>query len=88
MAAEALSALVLLIVRPDGVPLWAAMLAAALLVGVWAMTALVQVPHHAALRRGFEAAAHRALLTGNAVRAALWSARGVVVAGMAVAAIV
>ena len=53
MAAEALSALVLLIVRPDGVPLWAAMLAAALLVGVWAMTALVQVPHrdHARHRR-------------------------------------
>lgn len=87
MAVEALTALGLLFVRPEGVPLWTAALAAALLGAVWAMTAFVQVPHHAALRRGFESAAHRALLTGNAVRTAVWSARGAVVAGMAVVAV-
>ena len=87
MAVEAATALWLLVDRPEGVPLWTAALAAALLAVVWALTAFVQVPHHAALRRGFSAATHRALLAGNAVRTAVWSARGAVVAGMAITAV-
>ncbi len=52
--------------------------AAALAVAaVWASTFLLQVPGHRRLARGFDAAAHAALVRTNWVRTVLWTARGV-----------
>lgn len=47
----------------------------ALLVAIWAVTFLVQVPQHAALSRGFDAARIQSLVNGNWLRTILWSAR-------------
>ncbi len=55
------------------------LLGAALLAVVWLSTALLQVPQHARLERGFDEAAHRRLVTSNWVRTIAWSARGAVV---------
>ena len=86
MLVEAASAIALLVVRPDGVTAWSVWLAAALLAGVWASTALVQMPHHARLQRGFDPATHRALVRWSTPRTLLWSVRGVVMAGIVAAA--
>ncbi len=75
MLVEAGCALGLLVwARPDAMPLWAAA-AGVGLVGVnWLSTALVQVPCHNRLARGFDGATHRVLVVTNALRAAAWSA--------------
>ncbi|HEX2205610.1 MAG TPA: hypothetical protein VHG91_20025 [Longimicrobium sp.] len=44
---------------------------------VWLSTALLQVPMHGRLERGFDAAAHRRLVATNWVRTVAWTARGV-----------
>ena len=49
-----------------------------LLAGAWLSTALIQVPCHRRLERGFDAAAHARLVRTNWIRTALWSARGIV----------
>lgn len=49
-----------------------------LLALVWLSTALVQVPAHRTLERGFEARAHRSLVRTNWIRTVAWSTRGVV----------
>ncbi len=52
-------------------------LAAAAVAAIWASTFLLQVPSHRRLARGFDAAAHAALVRTNWVRTLLWTARGV-----------
>lgn len=42
---------------------------------VWASTALLQIPEHARLALGWDAAAHRRLVLGNWVRTFAWTAR-------------
>ena len=54
----------------------------ALLFFVWLSTALLQVPIHRRLARGFEAAPHRRLVRTNWIRTVLWSARGAVAMGI------
>jgi len=49
-----------------------------LLAALWGSTFLVQVPLHARLGQGFDAAMHRRLVATNRARTVLWSARGVV----------
>lgn len=49
-----------------------------LLALVWMSTALLQVPVHRALERGFDARVHRSLVRTNWIRTVAWSARGVV----------
>lgn len=49
---------------------------AALLAAVWASTFLVQVPLHARLERGFDAAAQRRLVATSWIRTLAWTARG------------
>lgn len=44
---------------------------------VWASTALLQVPLHGRLSRGFDPKAHAQLVATNWIRTAAWSARGV-----------
>lgn len=46
-----------------------------LVVLIWTSTALLQVPAHNALSRGFDAAAHRRLVASNWVRTVAWTAR-------------
>lgn len=54
-----------------------ALLGAGLLVFIWLSTALVQVPLHARLERGFDASAWRMLVQSNWIRTCLWTVRAV-----------
>lgn len=75
MVAELATAVLLVLYRPDALPLWA-VLSGLVLVGViWASTAFVQVPLHEALGRGFDAAAHGRLVATNWIRTAAWTLR-------------
>lgn len=80
MSVEALTAALLVIDRPDGVPAAAVWIGLALVAVVWASTALLQVPMHRALAGG--AGDVRRLVRDNWIRTAAWTARGAVVAWM------
>lgn len=71
MSAEAFSAALLLLRQPG---LWTATGAALLLI-IWLSTALLQVPQHRRLSRGFDAAAARRLVMTNWLRTLAWTAR-------------
>lgn len=49
-----------------------------LLAVIWALTFLVQVPHHEALSKGFDANRIQSLVNGNWLRTLLWSARAAI----------
>jgi hypothetical protein len=55
--------------RPAAMPAWAAWAGAGMVALLWASTALVQVPKHDVLARGFDPAAGRSLVATN------WAAR-------------
>lgn len=76
MGVELASALALLVLRPAAVPAGWVWTGASLLALLWISTALVQVPLHGRLERGFDPEAARRLVAGNWVRTAAWSARG------------
>lgn len=57
-------------------PSWAASAGVALLAIIWGSTALLQVPCHSVLERGFDLEAHRWLVNSNWVRTLAWSTRG------------
>ena len=62
---------------------WA--IAGAVLVGIiWASTAVIQVPCHDRLVRGFDRQVHRRLVDTNWVRTIAWTLRGGVVVVMAI----
>lgn len=74
MLAEAATATLLVLLRPEALTI-----AGLVLVGViWASTALIQVPCHARLERGFDARVHRRLVTTNWLRTAAWTSRAVI----------
>ena len=77
MVIEALCALLLAVRVPSGAAPWVPWFGLGLLAAVWLSTALLQVPRHGELARGFDARAHRRLVATNRLRTALWSARGV-----------
>lgn len=83
MLVEALTALLLVFQRPEGVPLAAALIGLALVVAVWLSTALLQVPRHTTLGSGFDRRAWSGLVLSNWVRTVAWSARGGLVLWMA-----
>ena len=58
------------------------LIAFGLLLGIWASTALLQVPAHTILGNGFNAEAHNKLLRSNWIRTILWSARGILAIAM------
>ncbi len=87
MLVEALTALLLVFQRPEGVPLAAALIGLALVVAVWLSTALLQVPRHTTLGSGFDRRAWTGLVLSNWVRTVAWSARGGLVLWMAARAI-
>ena len=50
----------------------------ALLMCIWLSTALLQVPAHAELTKGWNASAHARLVTSNWIRTLAWSVRGLI----------
>lgn len=87
MLVEAATAVALAYRRPAAVPAWVAWAGLALVAGLWASTALVQVPRHDRLARGFDADASRALTRTNWLRTVGWTARGLLMTGVTVAAV-
>ena len=75
MLFELVAAIALVFARPSAIPAWTAWTALALVALIWTSTFLLQVPRHAQLAAGFDAAAHAALLASNWIRTAAWSAR-------------
>ena len=74
-----------LALRPPAGAGRAPLLAGLALLGViWLSTAVLQVPRHAVLGRGYDPRAHRALVRSNWVRTAAWTARGALVLWIAV----
>jgi hypothetical protein len=71
--------------RPPEVGLPVVLIAGALLVVIWIGTAVMQVPLHSRLERGYSAAAATRLVATNWLRTVLWTARGVAVALMVAA---
>jgi hypothetical protein len=82
IAAEGVTALMLLWRRPGGIPLRYALLGAALLGIIWLSTGVSQVPMHEVLIGGFDPGAHRHLVLSNWIRTVAWSIRGVLVLWM------
>lgn len=80
MAVEGVTALILLVSRPDTMTAASAWGAAALLGVALASTALVQVPLHSRLAAGHDPDAARRLVSGNWIRTAAWTGRGVLLA--------
>ena len=72
MLVEAVTACSLPFLRPVALP-FAGLVLLAL---IWASTFFVQVPLHTMLSRGFDATAHRRLVTSNWLRTVLWTLRG------------
>ena len=87
MGVELATAAWLVVRRPAYLPVWAAWVGAGLVALLWASTALVQVPKHNVLARGFDARACRVLVATNWARTVLWTARGVLMGWVAVRAV-
>lgn len=83
MLLEASTAVLLVFLRPNGVPAFAAWLGLFLVAVIWLSTAALQVPRHRVLGAGFDFSAHRFLVASNWVRTLCWSLRGVLVLWMA-----
>ena len=84
MLIEAVTAAILVFMRPAGVSpalLWSGL---ALLGAIWLSTAFLQVPLHGRLASGFSAEACDALVSTNWIRTVAWSLRGCLVAWMIV----
>jgi hypothetical protein len=77
MVLEAVAALALLFLLETAVARMLTGLGVFLLLVVWGSTALLQVPCHARLSRGFDGSALRTLVGTNWIRTAAWSLRGV-----------
>ncbi len=82
MLVEAVTAVLLLWLRPQGISLWAAVAGAMLVCLVWGSTYLWQVPAHTRLTAAFNASDHRWLVRSNWIRTAGWTARGLLICWM------
>ncbi len=54
MVLEAATALIPVLRRPEGVPMWAVLAGLGLVALIWASTVLLQVPRHTTLGSGFD----------------------------------
>lgn len=81
MAVEGVTALLLLIDRPDEIATSTAWLAAGLLGVALASTVLIQVPLHTRLGEGHDDDVAEQLIATNWIRTVAWTVRGVVLAG-------
>ena len=82
MLVEALCAFLLILYRPAYVSVTAALSGALLLLIIWGSTALLQVPLHELLARGFELQAYEKLVATNWLRTVAWTLRGILTAWM------
>lgn len=82
MAAEGVTALMLLFARPSTMSTASAWAAAALLGLALASTVLVQVPHHGRLSAGHDDGLVRDLIRFNWIRTAAWTMRAVLLAAV------
>jgi hypothetical protein len=86
MVVELITSALLALSPPQGVPRALPAIGVALVAIVWLSTFAIQVPLHRRLARGFDDAAHRALVRGNWLRTVAWSLRAVVAVAIAMAA--
>lgn len=84
MLAEVATAALLLVLAPTN-PL--AIAGIGLLVVIWLSTAVLQVPCHSKLTRGFDADALAKLVGTNWIRTIAWTARGVIALAMLINAV-
>ncbi len=84
MAAEGVTALILLVSRPASMSATSAYAAAALLAVALLSTAFVQVPLHQRLADGHADEVVRSLISTNWIRTGAWTARGLVLAAVLV----
>ena len=82
MGIELVTGGALVAVPPSGVPSAALWLGFALLLVVWGSTALIQMPLHARLARGFDMLLIERLVATNWLRTLAWSARAALVLWM------
>jgi hypothetical protein len=82
MAAEGVTALILLVDRSDTMPTWGAWAAAALLGVALTSTVVVQVPPHTRLAERHDGRDAALLITSNWVRTVAWTMRGLPLAWM------
>lgn len=76
MLVEAVTATLLLRFRPAGVTRWVVGVGSVLVVVIWVSTAVLQVPCHDVLLRGFQSDVHQRLVVTNWIRTIAWSLRG------------
>lgn len=81
---EGATAVGIVVLAPPSVAPWAAWLGLALAVTLWWSTWRLQVPLHARLESGWDADAHRRLVSTSWLRTVAWTARGVLAAAWAV----
>lgn len=67
---------------PSGAERWLSGAGLVAALTTWSVTAAVSVPLHNRLAEGFDAAAHRALVRTNAIRAAAWVVHSAIVLTM------
>ena len=87
MAVEGVTALWIATAPPDGVSRVTALAGLVLLAVIHGSTVFLQVPMHAALAEGFDAAKAERLVRTNWIRTIGWTLRGVLAAGMVVSAL-
>lgn len=87
MLLELATSVLLLTVRPQAVPQWAAAAGVGLVAVAWLSTVLLQVPAHGRLSGGFVEDAHSLLVHSNWIRTAAWTAHGALCAWMLHAAL-
>lgn len=82
MLVEGITATALVFHRPPVLTQTSVWLGMFLLVMIWVSTAVVQVPLHNLLARGFDLRAYRRLVVTNWLRTIAWSLRGLLIMAM------
>ncbi|MEM9131839.1 MAG: hypothetical protein AAF962_09250 [Actinomycetota bacterium] len=82
MAVEGVSALAILAIRPEGVPLWLIFAGLILLAVIHGSTIFLQVPAHGILTERFDTETASRLVRTNWLRTVGWSLRSLVAAAM------
>ena len=82
MLVELVTATMLFWFCPAGVSRWTVGVGFVLVAVIWISTALLQVPCHDALVKGFQSVVHQRLVATNWIRTIAWSLRGCLVLSM------
>ncbi len=82
MVIELATAGAILLVLPEGVPAWMALVGFLLVLVLWLSTAWLQAPAHYRLSRGYDQSVHRLLVGTNWLRTVVWTARGAIAIAM------